>query len=47
MNFLLKKMKEIEPLFMKGGRFEKLHSVYDGFATFLLFLTKSLHTDRT
>lgn len=35
MNFLLKKMKEIEPLFMKGGRFEKLHSVYDGFATFL------------
>ncbi len=35
MNFLLKKMKEIEPLFEKGGRFEKLHSVYDGFATFL------------
>ncbi len=35
MNFLLKKMKEIEPLFEKGGRFEKLHSVYDGFATLL------------
>jgi Na+-transporting NADH:ubiquinone oxidoreductase subunit B len=35
MNFLLKKMKKIEPLFEKGGRFEKLHSVYDGFATFL------------
>jgi Na+-transporting NADH:ubiquinone oxidoreductase subunit B len=35
MNFLLKQMKKIEPLFEKGGRFEKLHSVYDGFATFL------------
>mgnify|MGYP001488367535 CR=1 FL=1 len=35
MNFLLKKMKKIEPLFEKGGRFEKLHSFYDGFATFL------------
>jgi Na+-transporting NADH:ubiquinone oxidoreductase subunit B len=35
MNFLLKQMKNIEPLFKKGGRFEKLHSVYDGFATFL------------
>jgi len=35
MNFLLKKMKETKPLFEKGGRFEKLHSVYDGFATFL------------
>lgn len=35
MNFLLKRMKKIEPLFEKGGRFEKLHSVYDGFATFL------------
>ena len=35
MSFLLDKMKKIEPLFEKGGRFEKLHSVYDGFATFL------------
>lgn len=35
MNFLLKQMKKIEPLFEKGGRFEKFHSVYDGFATFL------------
>ena len=35
MNFLLKQMKKIEPLFEKGGRLEKLHSVYDGFATFL------------
>jgi Na+-transporting NADH:ubiquinone oxidoreductase subunit B len=35
MNFLLKKMKNMEPLFEKGGRLEKLRSVYDGFATFL------------
>jgi len=35
MSFLLKKMKKMEPLFEKGGRLEKLHSVYDGFATFL------------
>ena len=40
MNFLLKKMKKIEPLFEKGGRFEKLHSVYDGFATFLFVSDK-------
>jgi len=35
MNFLLKTMKKMEPLFEKGGRMEKLRSVYDGFATFL------------
>jgi Na+-transporting NADH:ubiquinone oxidoreductase subunit B len=35
MNFLLKKIKELEPKFEKGGRFEKLHSVFDGFTTFL------------
>jgi len=35
MNFLLKKMKKMEPLFEKGGRLEKLRSVYDGFGTFL------------
>jgi Na+-transporting NADH:ubiquinone oxidoreductase subunit B len=35
MNFLLKKIKELEPRFQKGGRFEKLHSVFDGFSTFL------------
>jgi Na+-transporting NADH:ubiquinone oxidoreductase subunit B len=35
MNFLLKKIKELEPKFQKGGRFEKLHSVFDGFSTFL------------
>ena len=35
MNFLLKKIKELEPKFEKGGRFEKLHSVFDGFSTFL------------
>jgi len=35
MNFLLRKIKELEPRFQKGGRFEKLHSVFDGFSTFL------------
>jgi len=35
MNFLLKKIKELEPKFQKGGRYEKLHSVFDGFSTFL------------
>lgn len=35
MSFLLDKMKKMEPLFEKGGRFEKLHSVYEGFSTFL------------
>lgn len=35
MSFLLDKMKKMEPLFEEGGRFEKLRSVYDGFATFL------------
>ncbi len=35
MNFLLKKIKELEPKFEKGGRYEKLHSVFNGFATFL------------
>ncbi len=35
MNFLLKKIKALEPSFQKGGRFEKLHSVFDGFSTFL------------
>lgn len=35
MNFLLKRIKKLEPKFQKGGRFEKLHSVFDGFSTFL------------
>jgi len=35
MNFLLKKIKELEPRFEKGGRYEKLHSVFNGFSTFL------------
>lgn len=35
MSFLLKKIKELEPKFHKGGRFEKLQSVFDGFTTFL------------
>jgi Na+-transporting NADH:ubiquinone oxidoreductase subunit B len=35
MNFLLKIIKELEPKFEKGGRFEKLHSVFEGFSSFL------------
>ncbi|MGB8357412.1 MAG: NADH:ubiquinone reductase (Na(+)-transporting) subunit B [Bacteroidales bacterium] len=35
MNFLLKKIKELEPKFEKGGRYEKLYSVFNGFTTFL------------
>jgi Na+-transporting NADH:ubiquinone oxidoreductase subunit B len=35
MNFLLKKIKELEPKFEKGGPYEKFHSVFDGFSTFL------------
>lgn len=35
MNFLLKKIKELEPKFEKGGRLEKLHSVFEGFSSFL------------
>jgi Na+-transporting NADH:ubiquinone oxidoreductase subunit B len=40
MNFLLKKIKELEPKFAKGGRFEKLHSVFEGFASFLFVSDK-------
>jgi Na+-transporting NADH:ubiquinone oxidoreductase subunit B len=35
MNFLLRIIKKLEPRFQKGGRYEKLHSVFDGFSTFL------------
>ncbi len=35
MNFLLKKIMKMRPLFEKGGRFEKFHSVFDGFETFI------------
>jgi len=35
MNFLLNIIKKAKPKFQKGGRFEKLHSVFDGFTTFL------------
>jgi Na+-transporting NADH:ubiquinone oxidoreductase subunit B len=40
MNFLLKKIKELEPKFEKGGRFEKLHSVFEGFTSFLFVSDK-------
>ncbi|MCU0378780.1 MAG: NADH:ubiquinone reductase (Na(+)-transporting) subunit B [Bacteroidales bacterium] len=35
MNFLLKQIKKVKPHFEKGGRFEKLRSVFDGFETFI------------
>lgn len=35
MNFLLKKIMKMRPLFEKGGRFEKFHSVFDGLETFI------------
>ncbi len=35
MNFLLRKIKNLKPKFEKGGRFEKFHSVFNGFETFL------------
>ncbi len=36
MNFLRKQVDKIKPHFEEGGKFEKLHSVFDGFETFLL-----------
>ena len=35
MNFLRKQVDKIKPHFEEGGKFEKLHSVFDGFETFL------------
>jgi Na+-transporting NADH:ubiquinone oxidoreductase subunit B len=35
MKFLKDKILELRPLFQKGGKYEKFHTVFDGFATFL------------
>ncbi len=35
MNFLRKQVDKIKPHFEEGGKFAKLHSVFDGFETFL------------
>lgn len=35
MNFLRKSLDKIKPHFEEGGKLEKLHSVFDGFETFL------------
>jgi len=35
MKFLKDKVYELRPLFSKGGKYEKFHTVFDGFATFL------------
>jgi Na+-transporting NADH:ubiquinone oxidoreductase subunit B len=42
--FLKEKLEIARPLFEKGGKFEKLHSVYDGFATFLFVPGHTTHT---
>jgi len=41
--FLREKMDILRPHFEKGGKFEKLHSVYDGFATLLFVPGHSTH----
>jgi Na+-transporting NADH:ubiquinone oxidoreductase subunit B len=41
--FLREKLEILEPHFAKGGKFEKLHSVYDGFATFLFVPGHTTH----
>lgn len=35
MKFLKDKILELRPLFNKGGKYEKFHTLFDGFATFL------------
>lgn len=35
MKFLKDKVLELRPLFNKGGKYEKFHTLFDGFATFL------------
>lgn len=35
MKFLKDKVLELRPLFEKGGKYEKFHTVFDGFSTFL------------
>lgn len=42
--FLREKMDIARPYFEKGGKFEKLHSVYDGFATFLFVPGHTTHS---
>lgn len=42
--FLREKVELARPLFEKGGKFEKLHSVYDGFATFLFVPGHTTHS---
>jgi Na+-transporting NADH:ubiquinone oxidoreductase subunit B len=42
--FLLERFENIRPMFEKGGKFEKLHSVYDGFATFLFVPGHTTHS---
>lgn len=42
--FLREKLEIARPLFEKGGKFEKLHSVYDGFATFLFVPGHTTHS---
>ncbi len=41
MNALRKLVDKVKPQFEKGGKFEKLHSVFDGFETFLFVPNKT------
>ena len=40
MNFLRKKLDKLKPSFTKGGKFEKLQSVFEGFDSFLFVSDK-------
>ncbi|MFN3342872.1 MAG: NADH:ubiquinone reductase (Na(+)-transporting) subunit B [Flavobacteriales bacterium] len=44
MKFLENMMKKMEPSFKKGGKFEKLHPLYDGFATFAFTPNHATHS---
>lgn len=44
MKFLWKYIDRIKPHFQKGGRFEKLHSTFDAFETFLFVPGKVTHS---
>ena len=43
MKALRKQLDKIKPQFEKGGRFEKLHSTFDAFETFLFVPDKTTH----
>ncbi len=44
MKFLKDKILELRPQFQKGGKYEKYHTVFDGFATFLFTPDEVTHS---